>query len=248
MAQYRYGFGAQVREEEFAKAQQYNIDASYKDLCAVCSNLRGLSADEGVKYLEAVLVGFPVLYKRWNKKLGHRKELGGRKGRYPVKSAEFVLMVLKNAIANAGTKGLDNLMIVHVQANKQAIYPRIQPKGRQFRANYETARVEVVLAGKKNEKLLSTAKEKAEKKAKAKEAAAEMVKGVQSEVENKTEEVVNEVKEKKAKTTNIATAVVESTSVTDAEKSTENKSESKQVKKKTSAKTEKSAENEEKKE
>ncbi|VVB73168.1 50S ribosomal protein L22 [uncultured archaeon] len=198
MAQYRYGFGARMREEETAKAQQYNIDASYKDLCAVCSNLRGLTADEGVQYLEAVLGGFPVLYKRWNKHLGHRKELGGRKGRYPVKSAKYVLLVLKNAIANASGKGLDSLTIVHVQANKQAIYPRTQSKGKQFRANYETARVEVVLAGKKNEKLLEEKKEKSAKKAKAKEAAAEMVKGVQSEVEKKTEEVVKEVKTEKA--------------------------------------------------
>jgi len=186
-----------MREEEIAKAQQYNIDASYKDLCAVCSNMRGLTADEGVQYLEAVLDGFPVLYKRWNKKLGHRRELGGRKGRYPVKSAKFVLLVLKNAIANASSKGLDGLSIVHIQANKQAIYPRTQSKGRQFRANYETARVEVVLAGNKNEKLLTEKKENAAKKAKAKEAAAEMVKGVKSEVEKKTEEVVKEVKAEK---------------------------------------------------
>jgi large subunit ribosomal protein L17e len=198
MAQYKYGFGARMREEETAKAQQYNIDASYKDLCAVCSNMRGLTADEGVQYLEAVLGGFPVLYKRWNKKLGHRKELGGRKGRYPVKSAKYVLLVLKNAIANASSKGLDGLSIVHIQANKQAIYPRTQSKGRQFRANYETARVEVVLAGKKNEKLLTEKKDKDAKKAKAKEAAAEMVKGVKSEVEKKTEEVVKEVKAEKA--------------------------------------------------
>lgn len=192
MAQYKYGFGALMREEEIAKAQQYNIDASYKDLCAVCSNLRGLTADQGVQYLEAVLDGFPVLYKRWNKHLGHRRELGGRKGRYPVKSAKYVLMVLKNAIANASGKGLDNLTIVHVQANKQAIYPRMLSKGRQFRANYETARVEVVLSGKKNEKLLAEKKEKAAKKAKAKEVAEQVVKESKAEVEKKTEEVIKE--------------------------------------------------------
>jgi len=198
MAQYRYGFGARMREEEVAKAQQYNIDASYKDLCAVCSNMRGLTAEEGVQYLEAVLAGFPVLYKRWNKHLGHRKELGGRKGRYPVKSAKYVLMVLRNAIANASSKGLDNLTIVHIQANKQAIYPRLQSKGKQFHANYETARVEVVLAGKKNEKLLDEKKEKAAKKEKAKEVVERVVKETKAEVEKKTEEVVKEVKAEKA--------------------------------------------------
>jgi len=228
MAQYRYGFGAQMREEEIAKAQQYNIDASYKDLCAVCSNMRGLTADEGVQYLEAVLDGFPVLYKRWNKKLGHRRELGGKKGRYPQKSAKFVLLVLKNAIANASSKGLDGLSIVHIQANKQAIYPRTLSKGRQFRANYETARVEVVLAGKKNEKLLTEKKEKAAKTAKAKEAAAKMVKGVKSEVEKKTEEVVKETKAAKGGSGTVGSE----------EKATEKKIEAKPAEKKSEAKKE----------
>ncbi|MEM4133828.1 MAG: 50S ribosomal protein L22 [Candidatus Micrarchaeia archaeon] len=198
MVHYEYGFNkkSQYSEKQIAKAQQYNIDASYKDLCAVCDNIRGMSAEEGTKYLNAVLEGFPVLYRRWNKKLGHRKELGGRKGRYPIKAAKIVLGVLKNAIANATSKGLDQLMIIHASANKQAIYPRLQSKGRQMRSNYETARVEIILAGKENEELLKQQKQKIEQRAKAKAEAAEMEKKIEKTVEEKTEEVVSEVKEK----------------------------------------------------
>jgi len=216
MVHYEYGFNkkSQFNEKQLAKAQQYNIDASYKDLAAVCDNIRGLNADEGVKYLQAVLSGFPVEYRKWNKKLGHRRELGGKKGRYPIKAAGIVLSVLNNAIANATSKGLDNLVIVHAAANKQAIYPRLQSKGRQMRANYETARVEVILAGKENEALLAQQKKKIEERAKMKaeakvkeqeiakaasEQGNEMQKNIEKVVEKKTEEVVKEVKEEKEK-------------------------------------------------
>ena len=196
MVQYQYGFNkkSQYSDKQMAKAQQYNIDASYKDLCAVCDNIRGMPAEEGVQYLGAVLEGFPVLYRRWNKKLGHRKELNGKKGRYPVKAAKYVLGVLTNAMANATGKGLDNLIIIHAAANKQAIYPRMQSKGRQMRANYETARVEVILAGEENVELLKQQKQKIEQNAKAKAEAAEMTKKIEATVDEKTEEVVKETK------------------------------------------------------
>ena len=196
MAQYRYGFNkkSQYSEKQTAKAQQYNIDASYKDLCAVCDNIREMPAQEGIGYLHAVLGGFPVLYRRWNKHLGHRKELGGKKGRYPIKATKFVLEVLNNAVANATGKGLDNLVIIHAAANKQTIYPRMQSKGRQVRANYETARVEIILAGQENADLLKQQKEKVEHKAKAKAEAVEMTKKVEAAVDEKTEEVVKEAK------------------------------------------------------
>ena len=48
------------------------------------------------------------------------KAFGTTKGRWPVKSAEFILGLLKNAEANADTKGLDtsNLIVKHIQVNQ----------------------------------------------------------------------------------------------------------------------------------
>ena len=42
------------------------------------------------------------------------------RARWPVKSAEFLLGLLKNAEANADTKGLDtgNLIVKHIQVNQ----------------------------------------------------------------------------------------------------------------------------------
>ena len=48
------------------------------------------------------------------------KAFGVSRARWPVKSAEFLLGLLKNAEANADTKGLDtgNLIVKHIQVNQ----------------------------------------------------------------------------------------------------------------------------------
>ena len=48
------------------------------------------------------------------------KQVGVSRARHPVKSAEFLLSLLKNAEANADTKGLDtsNLIVKHIQVNQ----------------------------------------------------------------------------------------------------------------------------------
>jgi large subunit ribosomal protein L17e len=48
------------------------------------------------------------------------KEFGVTQGRWPVKSVKFVLDLLKNAEANAVSKGLDaeKMIIKHVQVNQ----------------------------------------------------------------------------------------------------------------------------------
>jgi large subunit ribosomal protein L17e len=48
------------------------------------------------------------------------KQLGVTRARWPVKSAEFLLDLLRNAEANADMKGLDtsNLIVSHIQVNQ----------------------------------------------------------------------------------------------------------------------------------
>ena len=48
------------------------------------------------------------------------KQFGVSKARWPVKSAEFLLGLLKNAEANADAKGLDTgaLIVKHIQVNQ----------------------------------------------------------------------------------------------------------------------------------
>ena len=48
------------------------------------------------------------------------KQFGVSRARWPVKSANFLLGLLKNAEANADSKGLDtgNLVVKHIQVNQ----------------------------------------------------------------------------------------------------------------------------------
>jgi len=48
------------------------------------------------------------------------KQFGVSKARWPVKSADFLLDLLKNAEANADSKGMDtaNLIVKHIQVNQ----------------------------------------------------------------------------------------------------------------------------------
>ncbi|MFH0818026.1 MAG: 50S ribosomal protein L22 [Candidatus Micrarchaeota archaeon] len=143
-----YGYSSYKKTSaKFAKAQAHDIDASFKDLGAVCDAIRRKSTDQALAVLEAVSEGTtPVLYKKHNKHLGHRRELGGKKGRYPKKSAKIVLTLLKNVIANAAYKGMgDDLIVKHACANKHLILPRMAPRGTSRRSNYETAKIEIVV-------------------------------------------------------------------------------------------------------
>jgi len=174
-----YKYSTKFKDEsKVAKARVEDVDASFKDLIAVCDNIRLRRTDIAVDMLEKASKGLiPLRYWKHNAHMGHRHELLGQKGRYPKKAAGIVLKALKSVISNARAKGLgeDRLIVVHAAANKQNIYRRLQPKGLRKRHDYETARVELAVAEivKKEKPAAKTRKEpkKAEKpKAKAGEA------------------------------------------------------------------------------
>lgn len=113
-------------------AGQKDINASFKDLCAVCDAIRFRSVNAALNILDGVVHdGKPVLYRRHNKYMGSRHELQGRKGRFPKKCAAIVKKVLVNAVANAENKGFapDLMYVTHVAANKTLIAGRSPPKG-----------------------------------------------------------------------------------------------------------------------
>jgi len=135
--------------EKSAHARVEGVNASYKQLGAVCDNIRGWELEKALTFLEEAAQGRKVIYfKKHNKKMAHRKEIGGRKGRWPKKASKIILNVLRNAAANADKKGLLNPYVAHIASNKQKIYPRIAPKGRSMMANYETSFVEIILEEK----------------------------------------------------------------------------------------------------
>lgn len=125
-------YSINVGKDAVAVAQGYDIDASYKDLCAMCDAIRYLRTDRALDIIEGVSrVERPILFNKFNKHMGSRHELGGRKGAFPIKAANEVRTILVNAIANSKSKGLDDmsLYVVHASANKTRIERRSPSKG-----------------------------------------------------------------------------------------------------------------------
>ncbi len=171
----RYSYNKDKAGVVFAGAK--DINASFKDLCAVCDSIRGRQVTTAMAFLDMAEKGkVAVLYKRHNRYMGDRHELGGKKGRWPKKCASFVKKVLVNATANARNIGEepDDMMIIHVAANKTQVIPRRPPKGIRGvrtggygyspvrRSDMELARIEIGLAYPKGVK---RPEKKAEKKA-----------------------------------------------------------------------------------
>jgi len=149
--------------ENIVLAQRYDINASYKDLAAVCDAIRYMNAGAALDKLDRLIaMEMPIEYKRHNKHMGARHELGGRKGAYPIRAAKEVRLTLINAIANANNKGLsgEDLYIVHAAANKTRILRRYPSRGTLawgrgmygrasiMHSDLEYAKVEIGLASK----------------------------------------------------------------------------------------------------
>jgi large subunit ribosomal protein L22 len=155
---------------DFIKAQGKDINASYKDLAIVCSAVRYMKAANALDLIDSVVaMQRPIPFNRYNKYMGSRHELGGRKGAYPVKAAKEVRKVIVNALANAENKGVEapeELLIIHASANKTETMRRQPSKGSLawgrgmygraalMHSDIEFARVEIVL-GKETEPKLS---------------------------------------------------------------------------------------------
>ena len=146
---------------EFPRAMRYNINASYKDLGAVCDAIRYKKAEEALKIIDGIIsMSMPIEFKKHNKHMGSRHELGGKKGAYPKKAAKEVKVVLINAIANAKNSGLggEDMFVVHAAANKTRIERRRPSKGTlawgrgtygfpsPMHSDLEYAKVEIALA------------------------------------------------------------------------------------------------------
>ena len=107
-------------QETTAKASGRELRVSHKHAREVCKTIKGMKLDRAKDYLrQVILKKKAVPFRRFNKKVGHRKGLDHAfSGRYPVKAATHILMVLEGAEANAEYKGLDmeRLRIIHASA------------------------------------------------------------------------------------------------------------------------------------
>lgn len=97
--------------------------------------IRKMPLRRAVRYLKSVTEKKECIpFRRFNGGVGRcaqAKQFGTTQGRWPKKSAEFLLQLLRNAESNADLKGLDvdRLVIDHIQVSAviiSLIYLRIQ--------------------------------------------------------------------------------------------------------------------------
>ncbi len=150
MAKINYAFTDDDKSKT-AKALGRSLKISPKHAVEICNKIRGMKVEKAEAYLEDVMeMKTAVPFKRHNKKVGHRRGIGGwPTGRYPVKAAKQILDILKNAEANAEYKGLDseNLKIMHISSHRGYVIRGWTPRafGRASPFNTPTTHIQIVL-------------------------------------------------------------------------------------------------------
>ncbi|CAO2184405.1 unnamed protein product [Urochloa humidicola] len=108
-----------------AKAMGRDLRVHFKNTRETAFALRKLPLVKAKRYLEDVMAHKQAIpFRRYCGGVGRTAQAKSRhsngQGRWPVKSAKFILDLLKNAESNADVKGLDvdNLYVSHIQVNQ----------------------------------------------------------------------------------------------------------------------------------
>ncbi|KAL0270451.1 UNVERIFIED_CONTAM: hypothetical protein PYX00_007863 [Menopon gallinae] len=132
--------GRYAREPDNAtkscKARGSNLRVHFKNTREAAQAIKKMTLRRAVRYLKNVIEHKEcVPFRRFNGGVGRcaqAKQWKTTQGRWPKKSAEFLLQLLKNAESNADFRGLDvdRLVIDHIQVNRA---PRL--RRRTYRAH-----------------------------------------------------------------------------------------------------------------
>ncbi|KAL8300658.1 hypothetical protein RB593_010145 [Gaeumannomyces tritici] len=119
----RYGAN-EIESAKSARARGSYLRVSFKNTRETAQAINGWKLHRAVKFLENVQEKKEAVpmrrYAGSTGRCAQGKQFGVSKARWPTKSAEFLLGLLKNAESNADSKGLDtgNLVIKHIQVNQ----------------------------------------------------------------------------------------------------------------------------------
>jgi large subunit ribosomal protein L17e len=106
------------------KASGSDLRVHFKNTCVTAAAIRKMTLKKAKKYLEDVVAHKQAIpFRFFNGCIGRHaqaKMTGATQCRWPTKSCNFLLHLLKNAESNAEVKGLDvdNLEIFHIQVNR----------------------------------------------------------------------------------------------------------------------------------
>lgn len=138
-------------EGKVARAYGYELRTSWKNAINIARQIQGMTARKAETYLEDVIaLRRPVKFTTRRLKVAHKPGIGP--GRYPKKSAQATLAVLKNAINNAEYAGFDpdEMVIVHASAYKGRTIKGFMPRahGRASAKNEDTSNIEIIIQEK----------------------------------------------------------------------------------------------------
>merc|ERR1712244_93733 len=152
---------------KFAKARGSYLRVHFKNTRETAQAIKHMHLKRAVKYLKNVAAKKEIVpFRRFSGCAGRKaqsKQFKCTQGRWPKKSAEFLLQLLKNAESNAEFKGLDtdHLVIESIQVNAA---PKM--RRRTYRAHgrinpymSSPSHIEVILAEKEQAVLRPTAGE-----------------------------------------------------------------------------------------
>jgi len=142
-------YSVDVDPDTTAKAMLRERHVSLKHSKALAREIKGMTADEAVDYLEAVRAQEQTVpFRQHNSGVGHRSDIDGwDAGRYPEKAAEAFLDLLENAIGNADHAGFDGeaMEIRHVAPHKVGEAEGRKPRAMGRASAWNTPEVDVEL-------------------------------------------------------------------------------------------------------
>merc|ERR1712076_186974 len=107
-----------------AKARGSNLRVHFQNTRETAQAIKKMPLSRATRYLKNVIAQKEIIpFRRFMGGVGRHAQAkvhGTSQGRWPVKSAEFLLHLLKNAESNAEYKGLDadHLVVDHIQVNR----------------------------------------------------------------------------------------------------------------------------------
>uniref|UniRef100_A0A915CJM3 Large ribosomal subunit protein uL22 n=1 Tax=Parascaris univalens TaxID=6257 RepID=A0A915CJM3_PARUN len=108
------------------KARGSDLRVHFKNTHETAQAIKHMPLKRAIRFLENVKEKKEIVpFRKFNHCVGRKaqaKAWGHTQGRWPVKSAEFLLQLLRNAESNAEYKGLDtdHLVVEHIQVQRAA--------------------------------------------------------------------------------------------------------------------------------
>ncbi len=164
---YKYTF-KDYDKEHMARAVLESVPISFKSAVMTANAIRGKELNKAKNILkQAISKKTPIRFTKFNHEQAHRKAIGP--GKYPVKTAKYVLKLLDEIEANAQSIGLDtSSLIVHRVICHEA--SRSLHYGRRRNISMKRTTIEIIVKESvmknKSKKNKSGKKEKAEDKSK----------------------------------------------------------------------------------